>query len=174
MITGPTPFQCKPYTRQTIFLARQWQWMSAHQQETVQVVSHVLPFRTSQFVLDQLIDWPTISDDPIFRLTFRQRDMLPAHEYAQLRKLVLFNLMSLVKGLSSSLAVGKMAIEGITCINGEKLFALRFLAARNADWPHWTFFARFDPGAAWCGNVIPIVPPARRDVCASDARLELA
>lgn len=148
--------------------------MSAHRQETVQVVSHVLPFRANQFVLDRLIDWRTIPDDPIFRLTFRQRDMLPADEYAQLRKLVLFKLMGLVKGLSLSLASGKMAIEGITRTNGEQLFALRFLAARNADWTHWTFFARFDPGAACCGNVIPIVPPARHDVRASDARLELA
>lgn len=90
MITELTPSRFKPYTRQTIFLARQWQWMSADQQEAVQVISHVVPFRTNQFVLDQLIDWHNIPGDPIFRLTFPQRDMLPAEEYAQLRELVLF------------------------------------------------------------------------------------
>jgi L-lysine 2,3-aminomutase len=84
------PSKFRPYARQTIYLARQWQWMSAEQQEAVQVISHVLPFRTNQFVLDQLIDWHNIPDDPIFRLTFPQRDMLPAEEYAQLRELVLF------------------------------------------------------------------------------------
>ncbi|MEN3275129.1 MAG: hypothetical protein V7631_919 [Massilia sp.] len=90
MITEPTPSKFRPYTRQTILLARQWQWMSADQQEAVQVLSHVMPFRTNRFVLEQLIDWHNIPDDPIFRLTFPQRDMLPAEEYAQLRELVLF------------------------------------------------------------------------------------
>ncbi|MFC4932365.1 lysine 2,3-aminomutase [Massilia sp. GCM10023247] len=90
MITETTSTRFKPYTRQTIFLARQWQWMSADQQEAVQVMSHVLPFRTNQFVLDRLIDWHKVPDDPIFRLTFPQRAMLPAEDYAQLRELVLF------------------------------------------------------------------------------------
>jgi hypothetical protein len=36
-------------------------------QEAVQVVSHVLPFRTNEYVLDQLIDWNNIPDDPIYR-----------------------------------------------------------------------------------------------------------
>jgi L-lysine 2,3-aminomutase len=88
-MTEQTPPKFKPYTRQTIFLARQWQWMSADQREAVQVMSHVMPFRTNQFVLDQLIDWHNVPDDPIFRLTFPRRDMLPAEEYAQLRELVL-------------------------------------------------------------------------------------
>lgn len=45
-MTEPTPSKFKPYTRQTIYLARQWQWMSAEQQQAVQVIAHVLPFRT--------------------------------------------------------------------------------------------------------------------------------
>ena len=85
-----TPAKFKPYTRQTIALARQWQWMSPDLQEAVQVVSHVLPFRVNEYVLDQLIDWDRIPDDPIFRLTFPHRDMLPAREYERLRDLVLY------------------------------------------------------------------------------------
>jgi hypothetical protein len=54
----------KPYTRQTIALARQWQWMSPDLQEAVQVVSHVLPFRVNEYVLDQLIDWDRIPGRP--------------------------------------------------------------------------------------------------------------
>jgi KamA family protein len=79
----------KPYTRQTIRQAPQWELLTPEQQEAVQVVSHVLPFRTNQYVLDQLIDWDNIPDDPIYRLVFPHRDMLPAHEYWQLRDLVL-------------------------------------------------------------------------------------
>lgn len=54
------------------------------------MVSHVLPFRTNEYVLDHLIDWGNVPDDPIFRLNFPHRDMLPPAEYEQLRDLVLF------------------------------------------------------------------------------------
>jgi KamA family protein len=79
----------KPYTRQTIRQARQWDLLTPEQQEAVQVVSHVLPFRTNEYVLDQLIDWDRVPDDPIYRLVFPHRDMLPEHEYWQLRDLLL-------------------------------------------------------------------------------------
>jgi KamA family protein len=80
----------KPYTRQTIVQAPQWAHLGPELQEAVQVVSHVLPFRTNAYVMDQLIDWSNIPDDPIYRLTFPHRDMLRREEYAQLRDLVLF------------------------------------------------------------------------------------
>ena len=37
----------------------------------------VLPFRVSQYVLDELIDWSRVPDDPIFQLVFPQHGMLP-------------------------------------------------------------------------------------------------
>lgn len=70
LITEPFSPKFKPYTRQTIQQARQWAWMPDEQREAVQVVSHVLPFRTNEYVLDQLIDWNNIPDDPIYRLVF--------------------------------------------------------------------------------------------------------
>jgi KamA family protein len=87
--TDATPAKFKPYTRQSIATARQWQRLSPELQEAVQVVSHVLPFRTNAYVMEQLIDWDRVPDDPIYRLTFPHRDMLPAQEYEVLRDLVL-------------------------------------------------------------------------------------
>jgi L-lysine 2,3-aminomutase len=84
------PDRFKPFTRQSIVQARQWASMAPALQEAVQVVSHVLPFRTNEYVLDHLIDWSRVPDDPIYRLVFPHRDMLPPHEYAQLRDLVLY------------------------------------------------------------------------------------
>jgi KamA family protein len=79
----------KPYTRQSIRQAPQWARLPAELQEAVQVVSHVLPFRTNEYVLDQLIDWNNVPDDPIYRLVFPHQDMLPPDEYRALRDLVL-------------------------------------------------------------------------------------
>ncbi|WP_226929343.1 KamA family radical SAM protein [Janthinobacterium aquaticum] len=82
------PARFKPYTRQTIGQARQWEWLSEAQREEVQVVSHVMPFRTNEYVLDRLIDWNNIPDDPIYRLVFPHRDMLAPEQYGQLRALL--------------------------------------------------------------------------------------
>lgn len=90
MSLDTTPDRFKPYTRQSIVQAPQWPQMAPALQEAVQVVSHVLPFRTNAYVLDQLIDWSRVPDDPIYRLVFPHRDMLPPREYEQLRDLVLY------------------------------------------------------------------------------------
>ena len=89
MSNDALPAKFKPYTRQTISQAPQWQLLSTDLREAVQVVSRVLPFRTNQYVMDELIDWTNIPDDPIYRLTFPHRDMLSPAEYSHLRELVL-------------------------------------------------------------------------------------
>ncbi|KVM59100.1 lysine 2,3-aminomutase [Burkholderia ubonensis] len=81
----------KPYTRHSIRQAPQWGKLSAEQQEAVDVVSRVLPFRVNPYVMNELIDWDNVPDDPIFRLTFPHRDMLQPREYEMLRDLVLLD-----------------------------------------------------------------------------------
>ncbi len=55
IVTAAAP-KFKPYTRQTIAQSRPWAWMALDLQEAVQVVSHVLPFRSNEYVMDNLID----------------------------------------------------------------------------------------------------------------------
>lgn len=43
----------------------------------IRAVATVLPFRTNAYVVDRLIDWSAVPDDPIYRLVFPQEDMLP-------------------------------------------------------------------------------------------------
>ena len=46
----------------------------------IKVVGSVLPFKSNQYVVEHLIDWDRVPDDPMFRLTFPQRGMLePKH-----------------------------------------------------------------------------------------------
>jgi L-lysine 2,3-aminomutase len=46
----------------------------------IQVVGSVLPFKVNNYVVDELIDWDNYQTDPIFQLTFPQKDMLlPGH-----------------------------------------------------------------------------------------------
>jgi len=80
--------QYQAYTRQSITQAPQWSLLPEEVREAVLVVSMVLPFRTNRYVLDELIDWERVPDDPIYRLTFPHRDMLPRAQYDELRDLL--------------------------------------------------------------------------------------
>ncbi|MBS7326311.1 MAG: lysine 2,3-aminomutase [Thiopseudomonas sp.] len=50
----------------------------------MRVVANVLPFRVNQYVIDELIDWNNIPQDPIFQLTFPQRGMLAPEDYERM------------------------------------------------------------------------------------------
>lgn len=65
-----------------------WERLDPSLREAIEVVSHVLPFRTNQYVVDELIDWSKVPDDPIFQLTFPQRGMLADEQYEHIRKLL--------------------------------------------------------------------------------------
>lgn len=60
-----------------------------------------------------------------------------------------------VRGPSMSAHPGKVHILGVTEIAGEKVFALRFLQGRNADWVGRPFFAKYDPDAIWLDELEP-------------------
>ncbi len=54
----------------------------------IEVVGHVLPFKTNNFVVDHLIDWDSVPDDPLFVLNFPQRDMLHPDHYDEIAGLL--------------------------------------------------------------------------------------
>lgn len=47
-----------------------------------------------------------------------------------------------------SAAPGKIEVQGVTEIQGEEVFTLRFIQARNPDWVQRPFFAKFDASFA--------------------------
>src|SRR4029079_12558067 len=42
----------------------------------MQAIAAVLPFRTNSYVIEELIEWSAIPNDPIYQLVFPQRGML--------------------------------------------------------------------------------------------------
>jgi len=59
------------------------------------------------------------------------------------------------RGPSMSAGPGKVEVQGITEIKGEKVFVLRFIQARNPDWVQQPFFAKFDDKATWLDQLKP-------------------
>ena len=59
------------------------------------------------------------------------------------------------RGPSMSAGPGKVEIQGVAEIQGEKVFVLRFIQGRSPDWVQQPFFARFDPQASWLNQLKP-------------------
>ena len=59
------------------------------------------------------------------------------------------------RGPSMSCAPGKVEIQGITQLGNERVFALRFIQARDPEWVQRPFFAKFDPQATWFDQLRP-------------------
>lgn len=59
------------------------------------------------------------------------------------------------RGPSMSAGPGKVEIQGVTEINQERVFVLRFIQGRNPDWVQQPFFARYDEQATWLDDLQP-------------------
>ena len=84
-----------------------------------------------------------------------QLPLARAHEIFQQAYQMVSGLSRTVRGPSMSAFPGKVVIDGVATIAGEKVFALQFLQARNADWVRKPFYARFDPNATWMDDLVP-------------------
>lgn len=100
--------------------------------EAIDVVGSVLPFKTNNYVVENLIDWKKVPDDPIFTLTFPRKNMLREHHY-----IIIKNAIS--NGVSKSEikeAANKIRLElnpqpagqldhNVPQMNGEKVFGMQ-------------------------------------------------
>ncbi|MEN8168232.1 MAG: lysine 2,3-aminomutase [Pseudomonadota bacterium] len=59
------------------------------------------------------------------------------------------------RGPSMSAGPGKVEIQGVAEIGGERVFVLRFIQARNPDWVQRPFFAQYDERATWLDQLKP-------------------
>ncbi|MFP3872874.1 MAG: KamA family radical SAM protein [Thiohalophilus sp.] len=65
------------------------------------------------------------------------------------------------RGPSMSAGPGKVEIQGVSEINGEKVFVLRFIQARNPEWVQRPFFAQYDENATWLDQLKPAFGEAK-------------
>lgn len=66
--------------------------LSPEEINEIEVVGNVLPFKVNNYVIDELIDWDNYKTDPIYRLTFPQKEMLSAEDFEQMDKALKANL----------------------------------------------------------------------------------
>lgn len=78
----------KVFTRKDIDSIHELQSLSSDQRLRMKAVSAVLPFRVNNYVIEELIDWNNIPEDPIFQLTFPQPGMLASADFERMLDLV--------------------------------------------------------------------------------------
>ncbi len=76
------------YTQRNLDRITAVRHLPADQRFAMKVVSTVLPFRVNDYVIERLIDWSKVPDDPIFQLTFPQPGMLAPEHYTQVANLL--------------------------------------------------------------------------------------
>lgn len=70
-----------------VFTERHWEridqlkQLSDEQRFNMRVVANVLPFRVNSYVIEELIDWDNVPEDPVFQLVFPQPGMLSSDAF---------------------------------------------------------------------------------------------
>ena len=62
--------------------------LSADDRFAMKVVANVLPFRSNRYVIDNLIDWDRVPDDPLYQITFPQQGMLEEVDFLHMANLM--------------------------------------------------------------------------------------
>ncbi|MBF0576870.1 KamA family radical SAM protein [Dysgonomonas sp. GY617] len=78
----------KSYTLHNFRTIPQISSLSKELIENIEIVGRVLPFKTNNYVVEELIDWSNVETDPIFILNFPQKEMLDKKYYTLIKKLL--------------------------------------------------------------------------------------
>ena len=62
--------------------------LSQSQIQAINIVSEVLPFKTNNYVVNELIDWDNYQDDPMYILNFPQESMLRPSQFRTLSRMI--------------------------------------------------------------------------------------
>ncbi len=75
------------YARHNLHKIPSYGRLSREQIHNIKIVSEVLPFKTNNYVVNELIDWDNYQDDPMFILNFPQKAMLKAAQFNTLAEM---------------------------------------------------------------------------------------
>jgi KamA family protein len=76
------------FTTKDIDRIPQLQSLSTGDRAAMKAIAAVLPFRVNNHVIENLIDWDRVPDDPMFQLTFPQPGMLETEDFERMLDLI--------------------------------------------------------------------------------------
>ena len=122
----------KSYTLANFRELPQIQKMSDEKKFEMEVVGNVLPFKTNNYVVEQLIDWNNIPKDPMFVLTFPQKGMLLPQHYNQMASIIKEGDRKKIQETANEIRLqlnphpaGQMELNVPTLSDGTKLYGMQ-------------------------------------------------
>jgi KamA family protein len=98
----------------------------------MEVVGNVLPFKTNNYVVEQLIDWNNIPNDPMFVLTFPQKGMLIPEHYSKMEAVLRKGDKKEIQNTANEIRLqlnphpaGQMELNVPTLKDGTKLYGMQ-------------------------------------------------
>jgi KamA family protein len=82
----------KAYNSRNFLDIPQLSALNDEQKNAITVVSQVLPFKTNNYVIDELIDWNDFEKDPMFILNFPQKEMLKERDFNKVNSMLSRNI----------------------------------------------------------------------------------
>jgi KamA family protein len=123
----------KSYTLSNFRTLPQIQNLSEETQFEMEVVGNVLPFKANNYVVEQLIDWNNIPNDPMYVLTFPQKGMLKPEHYKKMEtalknnsdKKEIGNIANEIRLQLNPHPAGQMELNVPTLKDGTKLYGMQ-------------------------------------------------
>jgi KamA family protein len=120
------------YTRRNYLNNQTIKNLAKEQLHAIDVVSHILPFKTNNYVIDELINWDDFENDPMFILNFPQKDMLSEKQFAQLSSMIrkgetksdIAKYVNDIRMLLNPHPAGQLE-HNVPTLNGEKLTGIQ-------------------------------------------------
>jgi hypothetical protein len=115
----------KAYTLSNYKSIPQISALSAAQLEAIEVVGNIFPFSACYSVVNELIDWNNISNDPVFKITFPQKEMLSDEHYKAMKivldhrgdKTAIKRMADLIRRELDRSSKGSKILEVQACVN---------------------------------------------------------
>ena len=123
----------KSYTLSNFRDIPQIQSLSEQTQFEMEVVGNVLPFKANNYVVEQLIDWNNIPNDPMYVLTFPQKGMLKQEHFEKMSstlkntsdKKEIANVANEIRLKLNPHPAGQMELNVPTLKDGTKLYGMQ-------------------------------------------------
>lgn len=129
---APSETRLQIYSERQLATIPQLARLSDEQRFGMKVVAKVLPFRVNRFVVEELIDWSRVPDDPMFQLTFPQAGMLEEEDFARIARLLrrgeegepFLQAVNEIRARLNPHPAGQMAFN-VPFVNGERVEGLQ-------------------------------------------------
>lgn len=121
------------YTLQNFRKIPQIESMSTEKQHEIEIVGNVFPFKTNNYVIEQLIDWNNTQNDPMFILNFPQKNMLSEAHYKKMKFVLenysdqkeIINVANQIRMQLNPHPAGQLELNIPKLFNGTKLLGMQ-------------------------------------------------